>query len=406
MPLTWRRAADPLLRQVRLVTLSAASRGAGRPYKPGSVVVSGFLNESFGVGQGARLTVEAFRSADLPTLTHDLRPLFERQPGDHSLPGKGGVWVLHCNPPEAIAAMARLPSGSWRNRYRIGYWAYELQKAPKDWLRAAALFHEIWTPSAFVADALRTAETPIRIMPHPVSPIETRIGDRRRFGLPASAFCVLAAADKRSSFERKNVFGAIEAYSKAFPDADGSTALVVKLLAARGDDRAVEAIRERTQGRRDIFILTEDLTRKEMLALIGSCDIVLSPHRSEGFGFLIAEAFAMGIPALATGWSGNLAFMEELGPLLLPSRLAPVRDSSGVYRRRGGQMWAEPDLDVAADRLRRMRSDPQLRSELGRAGQRRVAELPAFWARELASATRWRELVATRGAGEPLSATA
>jgi glycosyltransferase involved in cell wall biosynthesis len=85
---------------------------------------------------------------------------------------------------------------------------------------------------------------------------------------------------------------------------------------------------------------------------------------------------------VATSYSGVLDFMDETSALLVPYRLAPVDDPQGIYR---GQAWAEPDLDAAAEALRRLRAAPALRSRLAEAGRRAVAERlsPDAWLRTL-----------------------
>ena len=37
----------------------------------------------------------------------------------------------------------------WDYRYNIGYWAWELETFPEEWLPAFKLVDEVWTPSDF-----------------------------------------------------------------------------------------------------------------------------------------------------------------------------------------------------------------------------------------------------------------
>ena len=54
--------------------------------------------------------------------------------------------------------------------------------------------------------------------------------------------------------------------------------------------------------------------------------ILFSPHRSEGFGLVIAEAMANGIAVIATGCSGNLDLSAPGAQALLDYALVPVAD--------------------------------------------------------------------------------
>ncbi len=109
------------------------------------------------------------------------------------------------------------------------------------------------------------------------------------------------------------------------------------------------------------------------LALVAAADIVLTLHRSEGFGLVAAEAMLLGRPVVATGWSGNLEFMDEASAALVPVRLIPPIDPRGVLDT-SKALWADPDIGVAASHLRRLADDAQARAELGQRGLRMATD--------------------------------
>jgi glycosyltransferase involved in cell wall biosynthesis len=129
-----------------------------------------------------------------------------------------------------------------------------------------------------------------------------------------------------------------------------------------------------------VSIIDETWPYGEVKALIASADVLISLHRAEGFGLAPAEAMALGRPVIATGWSGNLDFMDEGNSILIPARQVPVSDPQGIYTYKG-ETWAEPDLDSAADALIRLRGDADLRKRLGEAARRTIAERlsPEAW---------------------------
>jgi hypothetical protein len=114
---TWRRIAPASARSLatpivgaiaRRRVLAAAARSPPRLQR-GPLIVSGFLSETRGVSEGARLTIAGLRSAGFDPIAHDLRSLLEGGPGRNEvLPadGQGGVWILHANAPEAVHAMS------------------------------------------------------------------------------------------------------------------------------------------------------------------------------------------------------------------------------------------------------------------------------------------------------------
>jgi glycosyltransferase involved in cell wall biosynthesis len=82
----------------------------------------------------------------------------------------------------------------------------------------------------------------------------------------------------------------------------------------------------------------------------------------------MAEAMLHGVPAVATGWSGNVDFMTPDDSGLVKYTLVPVDDPQGTYSVKGAQ-WAEADVGDAADWLKRLYEDPEFRRQLGERGK-------------------------------------
>jgi glycosyltransferase involved in cell wall biosynthesis len=114
--------------------------------------------------------------------------------------------------------------------------------------------------------------------------------------------------------------------------------------------------------------MEETLSRADMGLLVASVDAVLSLHRAEGFGLLLAEAMLRGVPVVATGWSGNLDFMTNQDSGLIGYRLIPARDPQGTYDMPKA-LWADADVEEAAGWLRRLRDEPNFRADLARRGR-------------------------------------
>ena len=132
----------------------------------------------------------------------------------------------------------------------------------------------------------------------------------------------------------------------------------------------------------NVRIVDETWPYEQVKALIAGADALISLHRAEGFGLSPAEALALGCPVVATGFSGVMDFLDAENAVLVPWRPVAVEDPQRIYR---GQSWAEPDLDAAAEGLRRLRDDPAFGRKLAAAGRRTVAEKlsPQAWFRTL-----------------------
>ncbi len=300
--------------------------------------------------------------------TFFLRPdLPDPIPGQAAVEGEGGALILHVNGPYMPYIAMRLGRKFLTGRRIIGYWAWELPRMGPDWNRGLGQVHEIWVPSQFIADALPAkVNVPVRIVPHPVRP-PTATADRQRFGLPADAFIVLTAFDMGSTYVRKNPRAAITAFRQAFGD-DPDCLLVLKVGNAGDAGWAMEDLTQAMAGMRNVRLVQNTLSRDDMAALIASADTVLSLHRAEGFGLLLAEAMLSGVPVVATGWSGNLDFMTSDDSALIGYRLVAVSDPQGTYTV-NDTTWAEADTEEAASWLLRLRDDPELRRSLGQRGR-------------------------------------
>ena len=104
-----------------------------------------------------------------------------------------------------------------------------------------------------------------------------------------------------------------------------------------------------------IEIVDKTLNRHEMDALMQGCDVFISLHRSEGFGFGAAEALAAGKAVVATDYAGTTDFITpETG---YPVAYDLVSLKKGDYPGWEGQAWAEPKLEAAVAALRSIYED-------------------------------------------------
>ena len=347
---------------------------APRPSQPpppcrGGAAVAGELGRASGLGEAARLFLGGLQALGVPGWTAGASPM----------PPPGVPLIVHANAAVLPLAMLRLGRDAVRGRRIVGVWPWELQAVPDTWRAGFDYVHEVWAPSRFSAAAIERAMPPawrdrrVRVVPYPVAacPPNPAPFSRAALGLSPGAVVTLVVFSLASSLVRKNPLGAIEAHRRAF----GTRPDRVLLLRV-GDPGHFPAdfatVLAAAAPLPNVRIDTLTRPRDEAHAIVAASDIVLSLHRSEGFGLVPAEAMLLGKPVVTTGWGGTEDFATDGAAVRIPVRLVPARDPRGVFTAPGA-VWAEPDLDAAAAALVRLAEDGTERARLGAAARAAAA---------------------------------
>ena len=129
-------------------------------YKEGANVIGNVKGDN-GLGQSARIMC---RLLDENNEEHVIKDFFVPPGGsrtndtyDDRLTDKlpYDVNIIHVNASEMMVAYVSMGKQVWDYRYNIGYWAWELETFPEEWIPAFKLVDEIWTPSDFVTNTLK-----------------------------------------------------------------------------------------------------------------------------------------------------------------------------------------------------------------------------------------------------------
>lgn len=207
---------------------------------------------------------------------------------------------------------------------------------------------------------------------------DTIAADRQRFALPKDKVIFVTSFEAASDPQRKNPLAVLEAFRRARTKTS-DIYLLVKVNNAIRDGAPQPFVRQliqETEGDGSIKILTEVYTYPEVLSLYASCDVLVSLHRSEGLGLPLMEAMALGKPVIATGWSGNMSFMDHRSACLVNYNLVPVQGTIAEYSGwvdKARPVWAEPDLDQAVAWILRLAGNSGLRNQVGDRARERIA---------------------------------
>ena len=365
----------------------------GSTFTPGINLV-GLFKAEMGIGEAARLTYRAIQRSTVPCSPVLDSGTAHRQNDPFDIGASSGfqhdVNVVVANADALKSVIRRLDesvgaSGSvFADLPTIGLWFWELETFPETNHDAFRYVDEVWVASQHVRRAIAPAAAehgvPVHVIPLGASLAPTPLAADEvaargmAVGIPVDRFCFLFSFDHRSIAERKNPWGLIDAFTRAFPTPGSSgPVLVIKTISGDVDLLGRERLRWLAATRADVILIEGFLDVADRQALLQRCNAYISLHRAEGWGLTMAEAMTNGIPTIATGYSGNLEFMNDRNSWLVDYRMTPIPHVVPHYGGMG--TWAEPDLDQAAQIMRQIVDDP---TERNRRAQQGLVDLRAM----------------------------
>lgn len=356
----------------------------------------GYVSGSMGISVAARCTVEALARANVPLAVADMRlwhgiPRLAREPaGDRTfsefqigsarkLPHP--ITLIHMNPKGGQVVRAMHPRW-FADTYTCSVPFWELSGLQKRWRSLLSSYDAVLAPTTFIRNAISASvQTPVTLFPLAADEPAVEPVARDEFGIPSERVAFVASWDPGGGSQRKNGLGIIRAFRRAL-ELGADATLVIKLAGKSEPSELADAI-ARVPGDR-IVVIREYLPYARLLGLYAACDVYVSLHRAEGLGLGMQEAMLMAIPVIATGWSGNMDFMDDASAALVGYSMIPVVDDQPEYAPRKfaePQYWADPNLDEAAEKMVRLARDPELRARIGEAGRARMRDYREEWLR-------------------------
>ena len=323
------------------------------------------LSVRLGLGDVARRIARGLEAGCVQHVELPYLPARGMQPDFSAAPF--GINIICLNADYIPTFAADAGPGFFAGRRSIGVWFWETSVFRAESLQSFRYLDEIWVASEYVRRVIATARPgfPVKVVPFPLEPTPAVAPSRDALGLP-TGFLFLFVFDWVSA-QRKNPTGVLESFMEAFAPEEGPHLLLKSVNGAERKPKHLEELRELAGDRTDVHLIDSYVPSDRRNALIATCDCYVSLHRSEGFGLTMAEAMSFGKPVIATGYSGNLDFMDADTAYLVPYRLVPV--PSGWWAYTPGAEWAEPDVAVAATLMREVyerQPEAQARGERGR----------------------------------------
>jgi glycosyltransferase involved in cell wall biosynthesis len=314
--------------------------------------IAGHLCSEIGLGEAARNLAYACDTQRLPLSFRNL-PMPGRQ--------NESEFATKCNPINTrraqllvigLASLDELEHELAGGAVNILYPYWELARVPPQWLSRLHRFDEVWAPTTFIASAFPyIAGRPVRLVRQPMR-LPAAVPPPRSGRDTLRLFTYL---DFDSYGARKNPTAAVNAFQAAFAPAQRDVELIVKIRGTHDQGTRNWLMRAAAADRR-IVVIDSTLDRLGMNELMARCDVFVSLHRSEGFGFGAAEALAAGKAVVATDYGGTADFITPATGYPVDYVLEPVRP--GEYVESEGQVWATARQDAAVAALRAIREDP------------------------------------------------
>jgi glycosyltransferase involved in cell wall biosynthesis len=213
---------------------------------------------------------------------------------------KADVIILHDDPlnyPQIIASLGNPPK-----ERLIAYSVWETEQLPFQYIEPLTLVREIWTCSSFSALSFSKHFQNVKITPHIVCMDLPRPEDldaaKKMISFTKDSFYFFAVVD--SINPRKNLASILDIFIKNFMNSP-DVFLVVKQYRQALDLSSLPRV----------ISIDHDLSPGKMMALHAVCDCYISLHHAEAWGLSISDSLAAGKDVIATGYSGNMHYMNE-----------------------------------------------------------------------------------------------
>lgn len=343
----------------------------------------GYFGKGFGLGESSRLMLEALKQAGIPVSlisVNDLLVNVRDEPFLYPIENvfKYPINLFTIDTTQIPIFIERNGWNHFKNRHNIGLVFWETTHTTQAYAKGWEYLDEIWTTSRFMQEVLsRIAPTaiPVHYIPQPLElAYSYRSTNQTKKELP-HLFTYLFFFSFNSVLGRKNPQAIIDAFHIAFPD-EKKVRLIIKSKDSQNFSEQLKNMQKKIERDSRVVWIDEVMDEQERFNLMNRCDCYISLHRSEGFGLTLCEAMLLNKPVIATGYSGNIDFMNDHNSYLCSYRFVPVGEGNPPYPPDG--IWAEPDIHHAAQLMRHVFENQEEAITKAHRGREFIQELYNF----------------------------
>lgn len=358
---------ERLLAPERVMNDTATNIEKERKY---GVNLSGVLQGEFGMGKSGVSLIKSMEAAGISYVVNYVDESHKNVDIENRLNISSGheypVNLMHVNAGCSHQFFATMGSEYFRNKYNIGYWMWESDRVPEEWYDSFSYYDEIWAPTGFVLDMISSV-SPLPVVRIPITvnlDVHKVSNARSLMGVNDHDFLFLFVFDFYASIYRKNPVGLVKAFNKAFSRHENVN-LILKSINHQHYPEYYKELKKEIADSGNIKIINDHIEKNMLYSLFSSCDCYVSLHRSEGFGLTIAEAMYLEKPVIATGYSGNMDFMNVNNSFPVKYEMTEIGEKEYPPFRKGFY-WADPDIDHAAELMRYVYENSEEANEKGR----------------------------------------
>jgi glycosyltransferase involved in cell wall biosynthesis len=247
---------------------------------------------------------------------------------------QASVIVLHYEPHDFGSIYRRFPA--LKTKYVIAYCVWEADELPEAYKESISLVQEVWTASRYCCDIFGKYHNRVVYLPHVIERDNSCSPEDREYVKEAIGYekdCIYYLTIIKMLDPRKNV----EALIKAFRNIRERMPQARLIIKATAEDPP-NLIREQ-----QVIYLPQELTWSQLNALYELSQVYVSAHHSEGWGLTLSDAMIFKKPVIATGYSGNLEFMNAENSFLVDFKEEYIHPQDCFSKFNSRMKWAYPD---------------------------------------------------------------
>jgi glycosyltransferase involved in cell wall biosynthesis len=267
-------------------------------------------------------------------------------------------------------------------KHHVGRTMFETDRLPESWLPFMDTMDEIWVPSTFNRETfIQSGVNPDKCSILPAGVDATWFDPARHTPMKMPSEAGFRFLSVFEWIQRKGWDVLLKAYMQEFKASDNVVLTLRASLSNHPEQGSAKAIQSCIiRMARHLEINPEDLPRIELLpeavpwqelpSMYLASQCLVAPSRGEGWGRPQHEAMMMGLPVIATNWSGTTEFLKASNAYPLEYTLKEIETTDPGFEFYQGHQWAEPCGQHLRKQMRHVfehRDEAQQKGEAARA---------------------------------------